>query len=288
MLEATARSARRGRDARRASRLAPKRTQTPFITRKIPLTEVLSLEGLEMIEAARLFKARIAVVARTDSQREFLQSLGLEDAVEGVISIETLKRRHGEEFDWPATLPRLPDAKTDTEAFKRGVRDYQTRTMKPFGSAVGKLLRSAGNPRGAPDLIVERAAADSLGVSAALVKPFGGRIVYAEEMAGCRYTFYAPQVWTRQRRILMPTASILGTHLCNAHEVEMMNAMIAAGLLDVTEPTVTAWEELPAAHQAMWDNTHSGATYVVNHALPAKGLRTKDELLEHWAASRGA
>ncbi|MEQ8405944.1 MAG: AMP-binding protein [Oceanicaulis sp.] len=245
-------------------------------------------KGLEMIEAARLFKARIAVVAYTDSQREFLQSLGLEDAVEGVVSIETLKRRHGEDFDWPSTLPRLPDSKTDTEAFKRGVRDYQTRTMKPFGSAVGKLLRSAGNPRGAPDLIVERAAADSLGVSAALVKPFGGRIVYAEQMAGRRYTFYAPQVWTRQRRILMPTASILGTHLCNAHEVEMMNAMIAAGLLDVTEPTVTAWEDLPAAHQAMWDNTHSGATYVVNHALPAAGLRTRDELLEHWAASRGA
>ncbi|MGJ3230795.1 MAG: AMP-binding protein [Oceanicaulis sp.] len=250
--------------------------------------ELADPKGLEMIEAARLFKARIAVVAYTDSQREFLQSLGLEDAVEGVLSIETLKRRHGEEFDWPDTLPRLPDSKTDTEAFKRGVRDYQTRTMKPFGSAVGKLLRSGGNPRGAPDLIVERAAADTLGVSAALVKPFGGRVVYAEDMSNRRYTFYAPQVWTRQRRIFMPTASILGTHLCNAHEVEVMNAMIAAGLLDVTEPTVTAWDELPAAHQAMWDNTHSGATYVVNHALPAQGLRTKDELLEAWAARHGA
>lgn len=28
--------------------------------------------------------------------------------------------------------------------------------------------------------------------------------------------FYAPQMWTRQRRILMPTATIAGTHLCNA------------------------------------------------------------------------
>jgi acrylyl-CoA reductase (NADPH)/3-hydroxypropionyl-CoA dehydratase/3-hydroxypropionyl-CoA synthetase len=35
----------------------------------------------------------------------------------------------------------------------------------------------------------------------------------------------------------------------------------------------------------MWDNRHSGATYVVNHALPAMGLRSRDELLEHWAAS---
>ena len=247
-------------------------------------TELADPKGLEMIEAARLFKARIAVVANTDAQREFLQSLGLEDVVEGVVSLEALKRRDGENFDWPLTLPHLPDAKTDTEAFKRGVRDYQQQTMKPFGSAVGKLLRSAGNPRGAPDLIIERAAQDTLGVSCALVRPFGGRVVYAEDMSDRRYTFYAPQVWTRQRRIIMPTASILGTHLCNAHEVTVMNTMIAAGLLDVTEPTMTAWEGLPDAHQAMWDNTHSGATYVVNHALPAPGLRTRDELLEHWAA----
>ncbi len=248
-------------------------------------TDLADQKGLEMIEAARLFKARIAVVAYTNAQREFLQSLGLEDAVEGVVSIEALKKRGGEDFDWPTSLPRLPDSKTDTEAFKRGVRDYQQKTLKPFGSAVGKLLRSPGNPRGAPDLVIERAAVDTLGVSSSLVRPFGGRVVYAEEMAGRRYTFYAPQVWTRQRKVLMPTASILGTHLCNAHEVEVMNSMIAAGLLDVTEPTMTAWDELPAAHQAMWDNTHSGATYVVNHALPATGLRTRDELLEYWAST---
>lgn len=248
-------------------------------------TELADQKGLEMIEAARLFKARIAVVAYTNAQREFLQSLGLEDAVEGVISIEALKKRGGEDFDWPSSLPRLPDSKTETEAFKRGVRDYQQKTLKPFGSAVGKLLRSPGNPRGAPDLVIERAAVDTLGVSSSLVRPFGGRVVYAEEMANKRYTFYAPQVWTRQRKILMPTASILGTHLCNAHEVEVMNSMIAAGLLDVTEPTMTPWEGLPEAHQAMWDNTHSGATYVVNHALPAEGLRTRDELLEYWASA---
>jgi len=52
----------------------------------------------------------------------------------------------------------------------------------------------------------------------------------------------------------------------------------------VTQPDVVPWEGLPHAHQSMWDNAHSGATYVVNHALPAMGLRTKDELLEYWAA----
>ena len=92
-------------------------------------------------------------------------------------------------------------------------------------------------------------------------------------------------VW--DRRIVMPVAEIRGTHLCNAYEVTRMNDMIAAGILDVTEPTVVPWEGLPEAHQSMWDNRHTGATYIVNHALPGQGLRGKDELYEAWAALKG-
>jgi len=224
------------------------------------------------------------VATTTDGQREFLQSLGLEDAIAGIVSLESISRREGDNFDWPDTMPRLPDAKSDIEGFKSAVRDYQERVMKPFGSAVGRILRSPDNPRGAPDLIIERANQDTLGISTSLVKPFTGRVVFAEDLTGRRFTFYAPQVWTRQRKILMPTASILGTHLCNAFEVARMNDMISAGLLDVTEPQVVAWGELPEAHQAMWENRHTGATYVVNHALPALGLRSRDALLEYWAS----
>ena len=251
-------------------------------------TDLLDATGLEMIEAVRAVGARTVVATRTDAQREFVQSLGFEDAVAGVVSLEDIRRRQGDHFDWPTTMPRLADAKQDTETFRAGVRDFQDRTLKPFGAAVGALLRSPDNPRGAPDLILERAGHDALGVSTALVKPFTGRVVYCEEMAGRRYAFYAPQVWTRQRRILMPTASILGTHLCNAFEVTRMNDMVAAGLLEVTEPTLVPWHGLPAAHQAMWDNRHQGATYLVNHALPATGLRSRDALFEAWAAGARA
>ena len=67
-----------------------------------------------------------------------------------------------------------------------------------------------------------------------------------------------------------------------------MNDMVAAGLLEVTEPTVVPWHGLPAAHQAMWDNKHQGANYVVNHALPSPGLRSRDALFEAWAAGERA
>ena len=246
-------------------------------------TELVDAIGLEMIEAVRALHGRCVVATTTDGQREFVQSLGFEDAVAGVVSLEEVQRRSAE-FEWPRTMPRLPDAKQATETFRQAVRDFQDHTLKPFGAAVGKLLRSPDNPRGAPDVVLERAGHDALGVSTSLVKPFTGRVVYCEEMAGHRYAFYAPQVWTRQRKILMPTASILGTHLTNAYEVTRMNDMIAAGLLDITPPTVVPWNELPVAHQAMWENRHAGANYLVNHALPALGLRGKDALLEAWAA----
>ncbi|MHA7871047.1 MAG: AMP-binding protein [Hyphococcus sp.] len=249
--------------------------------------ELVDETGLEMIEATRLIGARTVVVTTTDAQREFVLSLGFEDAVAGVVSLETLKRRGGVDFEWPDRMPRLPDAKADIEAFKSAVRDFQEKTMKPFGSAIGKILRSPDNPRGAPDIVFERAGFDSLGITSALVKPFTGRIVYAESMKDRRYSFYAPQVWTRQRNIIMPTAEIRGTHLCNAYEVTRMNDMIAAGMLDVTPPTVVPWRGLPKAHQAMWENRHAGATYLVNHALPELGLRGRDALYEAWSSVEG-
>ena len=245
--------------------------------------DLLDPVGLEAIEAVRAAGARLVVATASDAQREFVQSLGYGDAVRGVVSIEEIRRREGADFDWPDALPPLPDAKRETARFKEAVRQFQERTMKPFGGAIGRWLRSADNPRGYPDLIVERAGHDALAASTSLVKPFTGRVVYCEEMRGRRYTFYAPQVWMRQRRILMPTATIAGTHLCNAYEVARMNDMIAAGQLEVSAPTMVPWGDLPAAHQAMWDNTHAGANYVVNHALPRAGLRNRDELYQEWA-----
>ncbi|MEM1397944.1 MAG: enoyl-CoA hydratase-related protein, partial [Pseudomonadota bacterium] len=83
--------------------------------------------GLEVLEEIRAFGARAVVTTTTDGQRDFVLSLGFEDAVAGVVSLETLKRRLGDAFDWPLCMPRLPDSKTDTEAFKRAVRDFQER-----------------------------------------------------------------------------------------------------------------------------------------------------------------
>ena len=242
--------------------------------------------GLECIEAAREHGARIVVCTTTDAERDFVKSMGFGEAVRGVFSVQELERREGDAFTWPRTMPLLPDPRRETAAFKEAVRWYQEQVFKPFASQVGAFLRGAGNPRGYPDLVMERAGQDTLCLSSMLVKPFTGRVVYCEEMAGRRYTFYAPQVWMRQRRIYLPTADVWGTHLSNAYEVQKMNELVDAGLLQVGDPLVVPFDEGPDAHQEMWENRHRASNYVLNHALPEMGLKTKDEL--YWAWSKRA
>ena len=241
--------------------------------------------GLEAIEAARELGAVIVVATYTDAQKEFVLSLGFGEAVRGVVSLAEIRRRVGDDFVWPDTgFPQLPDPKVSTAAFKEVIRLFNDQTFKPFGAPVGALLRTPENPRGYPDLIFDRAGHDILGVSVSLIKPFTGRVVFSEEMSGRRFSFFAPQVWMRQRKIYMPSVNIWGSHLSNAYEVVQVNQMIEGGMLEVTDPILVPWNELPETHQAQWENRQKGAAFVVDHALPTPGLKTKEELLESWSA----
>lgn len=243
--------------------------------------------GLEAIEAAREMGARIVVCTLTDSQKEFVKSLGFSSSVRGVFSIEELKRHKGKAFSYPATMPPLPNPKTETEAFKEGVRWYQEFVFKPFATIVGGLLKTADSARNYPDIVIERAHQDTLALSTMLVKPYTGKVLYLEEMEHRRYSFYAPQVWMRQRRIYMPTAGIYGTHLSNSYEIQELNELINAGFLTIDDPLVVEFNELAAAHQEMWENRHRASNYILNHALPQLGLKTKDDLYYAWSMMEG-
>ncbi|AWK86562.1 AMP-binding protein [Azospirillum thermophilum] len=243
--------------------------------------------ALAAIEAAREAGGRICVVTDQDAERDFVLSLGYGEALAGAVSLAEIARRVPH-FVWPDTMPDLPDPQRETAAFKEAVRLFTEETFKPLGQAVGRILRSSDNPRGMPDVVVERARRDTLAVSTMILRPHTGRVVYCGDMAGRRYSFYAPQVWMRQRRILMPTAAIIGTHLSNAAEIAGLNRVIASGAVRVPPTYLGPWDDLPTLHQAMWENrlpeaTGGAAKAVVNHALPEPGLKSRDDLLIAWA-----
>ena len=239
--------------------------------------------AVEAIEAGCARGARVAVLTDTVPQREFVTSLGFGAQLSGVVSVEEIGRRLGKDFDPPGPLAPMPNPFSESAAFKEAVRAFSDRTLKPIGSAIGPLLRNTLDRRGLPDVVFERRDRDGLALATSLVKPSVGRVVYAEELAGRRFSFYAPQVWMRQRRILMPSAEIRGTHLNTAREYAEVLERIAAGMIDVVDPVPVPLTDLPGAHQAMWDNVHAGATYVAVHGLPRTGLKTRDELYRAWA-----
>ena len=239
--------------------------------------------AIEAIEVGCQRGAQIAVLVDTVPQREFVNSLGFGAQVKGVVSLEEIERRLGDDYDPPGPFAQMPNPFTESQAFKEAVRLFSDRTLKPIGSAIAPFLRNTLDKRGLPDVVFERAGRDGLALATSLVKPNVGKVVYAEELSGQRFTFYAPQVWMRQRRIIMPSAEIRGTHLNTAREFAEMQERIAAGQIDVLPPLARPIEDIAEIHQAMWENRHGGANYVVTHALPRMGLKTKDELYRAWA-----
>ena len=239
--------------------------------------------AIEAIEVACQSGGQVAVLVDTIAQREFVSSLGFGPRVRGIVSIEEIAKRLGDDFAPPGPFPRMPDPFTESLAFREAVREFSDKTLKPIGSAIAPALRNTLDKRGLPDIVFERRGRDGLALASALVKPNTGRVVYCEDLEGQCFSFYAPQVWTRQRRILMPTAEIRGTHLNTSREFAEMQEQIASGLLSVLPPTPVTMDELPEAHQAMWENRHQGANYVAVHALPRPGLKTKEELYRAWA-----
>jgi hypothetical protein len=94
------------------------------------------------------------------------------------------------------------------------------------------------------------------------------------------------KVWMRQRRILMPTAEIRGTHLNTSREFAEMQERIAAGHINILPPTIIAMEDVPEAHQAMWENRHAGANYVAyarSYHGPISSLETSCTALGRFA-----
>ena len=229
--------------------------------------------GDDAISTAVHAGARVAVATRTDAEAVTVKAA---HRVAGVVSLQTLARDAG--FRWPDAMP-------DYDVDPDGFREYQDRTLKPFGQAVGRVLATPDNPRGNPDMIVERAGQDTLGVSTFLARPFTGVVVYLEATSDDRLSFYAPNVWMHQKRVLFPTFAILGSHLSNAQQAEEVVRLLDAGALTTQPPAVEPWEALAEANQAIHENRHAGTiTTRVGATAALDEARTARQVYEAWGS----
>jgi len=229
--------------------------------------------GEDAITTALAAGARVVAVTPDDATAARVTAA---HRVAGVVSLETLARGAG--LQWPEAMP---DYDTDPDGYRR----YQDVTLKPFGQAVGRLLATPDNPRGYPDVVVERAGQDTLGVSTFLARPFTGVVVYLEDTAAGRFSFYAPNVWMHGKRVLFPGFAILGSHLSNAQQADEVVRLIDGGALGIHAPRVHAWDELAEAHQAIHENRHAGTLAVrVGATAALDGVRTARAVYEAWGS----
>ncbi|THB73311.1 MAG: acetyl-CoA synthetase [Gammaproteobacteria bacterium] len=244
---------------------------------------IQDITGLETIEILRESGARVVVITETREQCSYVNSMGFGESIVGIFSLENLAIEN-QDFQWFSGMPVLPDPMINANKFRDGIRQFTSKTYLPVAKKVGSFF---GDSKFKVDVVIERAHKDSLAVSSMLVKPLTGRVIYLGDMGGKRYSFYAPQVSIQQRTIIMPSATIIGTNLCNVNELNALNRMIDAGWVDFPEVYLAPWEQAPGLHQSIMDNNLSktvrnAVKTVLNHALPAKNISTVEELLLNW------
>lgn len=225
------------------------------------------------IETALTLGARVVVVTRTDAQAAHLERI---DGLAGTVSLEALGRARG--FVWPDAMP-------DYDADGEGYRRYQDATLKPFGQAVGRLLATTDNPRGYPDVIVERAGQDALGTSTFLARPFTGAVIYLESTENRRLSFYA-----RTSGCIRSACSSRRSRSWEATSRTRTRPRPVCGSSTpapsaCTGPRCMHGDELAEANQALSENRHSGTmTIRVGATAALDTARTARQVYEAWGS----
>ncbi len=98
-----------------------------------------------------------------------------------------------------------------------------------------------------------------------------GRIVICGATTGYQLTFDVRHLWMRQKQII-------GSHFADADSCRRANALMRDGKVKPVLTRVFTWEEIPEAHQLMYENKlHGTVACLVGAARP--GLTSYGESL---------
>lgn len=192
--------------------------------------EVMDPFGWRVIQAAERRQARLVIVTQSETQKRWLQGR-LGGYAAGIISIEECAASWQGEFDWPPAVPYLPNPSERKKDWLLTRQLFERRTIRPLRTLIGQYLKTIQNPDGYADVVVDRADHDALGISLHLVKPKTGRVVFGENMAGKRYSFYASTLMESERRIITPSATVIGCGVPDVEDVQRVLEWVENGVL---------------------------------------------------------
>lgn len=228
--------------------------------------EVMDPFGWRVIQAAERRQDRLVIVTQSEAQKRWLQGR-IESHVAGIISIEECAASWPGEFDWPPSVPYLPNPSEQKKDWLLTRQLFERRTIRPLRTVIGEHLRTMQNPDGYADVVVDRAEHDALGISLHLVKPKTGRVVFGENMVGKRYSFYASTIMESERRIVTPSATIVGCGFPDTEDVHRVLEWVENGVFRKERRFVMAERE------------HRGRA-----TTALANLLTVDQLYEAWSS----
>ncbi|MCB9599608.1 MAG: crotonyl-CoA carboxylase/reductase [Sandaracinus sp.] len=142
----------------------------------------------------------------------------------------------------------------------------QTRlkTTKAFGKRIWELL----GEKKSVEVVFEHVGQRTFPASVWLAAKHG-RIVICGATTGYDLTFDVRHLWMSQKRII-------GSHFADADSSRRANKLVEQGLVKPVMTECFEWNELPDAHQRMFENKLHGTVSILVGA-PRRGLKNLDE-----------
>jgi len=195
--------------------------------------------GSMAIQICKAAGATSVAVISSDDKVEYCKSLGAKGCIQ---------RR---DFDHWGMLPHWKD-NVGYGNWLKGVRG--------FGKALWDVLGEKRSPR-----IVFEHPGESTIPTSMFVCDTGGMVVICAGTTGYNATVDLRYLWMRQKRFQ-------GSHFANDDQCYAMNNLALEGHLNPCMSRAFTYEELPAAHQLMYENSHPHGNMSVLIGAPEFGL----------------
>ncbi|MCB9630234.1 MAG: crotonyl-CoA carboxylase/reductase [Sandaracinaceae bacterium] len=154
--------------------------------------------------------------------------------------------------------------------YREGMSATQESEHKAAIKAFGKRIWEILGERTGPDVVFEHVGASTFPASVFLANKFG-RIVICGATTGYNLTFDVRHLWMHQKQII-------GSHFADADSCRRANGLMLQGKVKPVMTECYAWEQVPRAHQRMYENKLHGTVSCLVGA-PRAGLRTYAEAL---------
>jgi crotonyl-CoA carboxylase/reductase len=195
--------------------------------------------GSMAIQITRELGGRAVAVVSSDDKAGFCRKLG---------AVGAINRRA---FDhWG-----MPPHWEDTDGYGVWLAG-----AKAFGAAFWEALGEKRSPR----IVFEHPGEDTVPTSIFLCDT-GGMVVICAGTTGYSAVADLRYLWTRQKRLQ-------GSHFANDEQSEAFNRMVIDGRIDPCLSRTFSFEDIPTAHQLMFENAHPEGNMAALVSAPEEGL----------------